>query len=96
MKVLDFSSRSNRYFGHDFNLCHKLDKEGYRWELAVWYPERPEKEDFILLGLKENDVRPAVISEIRSCGNPSDMYFIKINIKGASKKYLKYQRKREE
>jgi len=78
----DFVDFTERYFGHDFQLLSKLDKEGYQWRIACWYSGLIEKGMFILLRLSDSDVRCAKIEDIESCGNPSDMYFLKIKIGG--------------
>jgi len=82
--ILDFT-RKNRYWGHNFQLISKLDKEGYLWKIAIWYPGYIKNKTIILLGLSHTDVRSAIIEEIHPCINPEDMYIATINMKGSLK-----------
>jgi hypothetical protein len=82
-KVINFGSADKRCFGHNFSLQTKLDESGFRWNISCHYPGEINKNDFILMALGHDDVRVAVINDVESCGNPSDMYFLDIQIDGA-------------
>lgn len=79
---LDFTP-GKRFWGHNFQLCNKLDEQGYRWSIGLWYPRKPDIGMFMLLGLKEDDIRHAIIEKIEACEDPKDMYIAEINIQGA-------------
>jgi hypothetical protein len=97
IKLIDFGSKEKRYWGHNFNLVSKLDNDGYKWNLSCWYPcqlGRPNVNDFISLALSHDNIKIAVIEKVKSCGNPSDMYFLEINIKNAIAKFKQWNDKK--
>lgn len=85
MKILDFSAKEKRYWGHDFTLVRKLDETGFKWLVSVWHMPTPEMGDCILMALNHNDVRAAFITRVEPAGNPPDQYFLTIDIKNAAK-----------
>ncbi len=89
VKLFDFQ-RSKRYWGHDFELMSKLDKEGWLWRISIHHPETPSEGDAIALGGRLDHLRAAKIIDVESCGNPNDMYFLEINLLGGWEYMMKH------
>lgn len=87
--ILDFSTTDRRYWSHNFQLLNKLDDKGYLWEIVVWHNMQPNVGDAILIKIDYDAPKVAIIKKVFRSGGPYDMYFLHINIKGASKKFQK-------
>lgn len=75
MKTIDFRFHK-RTWGHNFQLTHKQNDDGTKWQIAVWIHKTPCVGDILCLGLSEIDNRIYRILSVKSCGNPKDMYFL--------------------
>lgn len=74
-----------RTWGNNFELSHKLDEEGHRWQIAIRSDKKPIKGDILILGLSPSDRRTYKIVSVRACRDPSDMFFVETKFVPGSK-----------